>query len=790
MPTTLIKDIAFVLLAAGAAGLLCKRLGLSVIVGYLLAGILIGPNMPLHLITDEARIEDLAQVGLVFVMFAIGLHLSLSKLARMGLPTIFATALITVFMIALTLLLGVAMGWTYYQSIFLAAMVMVSSSAVVSKILQELHLTHDKTAQTALAITVVEDIVAVVMLAVLGTVSIVAPGTGDTAIAIPDMESVMSKAVEGIGGIGGVFTKVSSYVILVLALCLLFVPRLLKRLDTSGDPELRNVGIAGLLLVLAFFAEQAGFSPALGAFLFGAIVAELPQKEVIAKSFESVHSIFSSLFFVSIGMMANPVSLLDWKVSGLAIVLVLFAMIGRPLACGFALMLSGVPLREARRGGLLLTPLGELTFVFAQAAIAKGIFEESLYPVAIALSVFTVLLTPIVNRFADPILRIADKVEPRFLTRTLEAYHDWITAVQNSTPRPAWKLARPRLLQIAAEVLLVTGIFAFSKPVLGLFSTLTTKAATRGGPAFEWLKSGVVVETIFWVGVGLVVLMFCVSLLRNIVPVSALLARSFSGPLLPRSLLENGFRAVAAVLLLGWLFVILPQGRYSEMLPVRLVLIAAAGVFGLVFSRRLVNWHSAWRSTVEDVFTSGNAKPETVETARRAISGDLEPWDIQLQDCLIPEDAACAGVVLSALSIPSNFGASIMEIERNGYKILSPGPETRLYPGDTALLLGRTEEIEKARAFLGVKTKTTADSDVTSHAVLETFMVGDSPRLGRTFAELGIAKNTGVRIAGIQREGQRIVNPSGTEVLKKGDGLLLMGTPNQTRAFAKWLQIA
>jgi CPA2 family monovalent cation:H+ antiporter-2 len=789
MPTTLVKDIAFVLLAAGAAGLLCKRLGLSVIVGYLLAGIVIGPNTPLQVITDKARIEDLAQVGLVFVMFAIGLQLSLSKLARMGLPTILATGLGALFMFALTLLLGVAMSWTYNQSLFLAAMVMVSSSAVIAKILQELHLTHNKTAQTALTITVSEDIVAVVMLTVLATVSTVAPVAGDGVVAVADMESVVSKAVEGMEGIGGVFTKISSYVILVLALCLLFVPRLLKRLDMSGDPELRNVGIAGLLLILAFFAEQAGFSPALGAFLFGAIVAELPQKEVISKSFESVHSIFSSLFFVSIGMLADPSSLLDWKVFGLAVVLVLFAMIARPLACGFAMILTGSPPKEARRGGLLLTPLGELTFVLAQSAIVANVFEPSLYPVAIALSVFTVLLTPVVNRFADPILRFTDKIEPPFLTRTLEAYHDWITTVQNSTPRPAWKLARPRLLQIAAEMLLVTGIFAFSKPVLGIFSTLAAKVAARGGSALGWLASGTVVEVIFWVGIGIVVLMFCVSLFRNIVPVAALLARSFEGPLLPRSLLENGFRAVSVVLLLGWIILVFPTGPYITT-TVRLVLIVVAGVFGLIFSQKLVLWHSAWQATVADVFTSDKAKPDAVETARRAISGALEPWDIHLQDCLIPENAACAGVALSTLAIPSNFGASIMEIERNGYKILSPGPETRLYPGDTALLLGRTEEIEKARAFLGAKTKATTESGASSHAVLEMFLVGDGPRLGSSFADLGIAKNTGVRIVGIQRVGRRIINPSGKEILQKGDSLLLMGTLEQARNFAKWLQVA
>jgi CPA2 family monovalent cation:H+ antiporter-2 len=757
-----------------------------------LAGIVLGPHTPLQMITDQERIMDLAQVGLVFVMFAIGLHLSLSKLARMGLPTILATGLGAVFMFALTLLLGQAMGWSYKQSLFLAAMMMVSSSAVIAKVMEELHLTHNKTAQMALGITVCEDIVAVVMLTVLATVggsaATGAVGAAPAAVEVVTATAGMEGVVSGVEDIGSVFTKIGSYVILVLAACLLFVPRLMKRLDMSGDPELRNVGIAGVLLILAFFAERAGFSLALGAFLFGAIIAELPQKELIEKSFDSVRSLFSSLFFVSIGMMANPSALLDWQVSGLALVLVLFAVVGRPIACEFALILTGSPPSEARRAALLLMPIGEFSFIIAQAAILAGVFPDYLYPVAISLSVFTVLLTPIISRFAEPILRISRKLTPPVITGALDAYHDWISTVKNSSPsRPAWKLARPRLLQIGGEMLLVTGIMAFSKPVLGVFTTLASKAAARWGESFQWLASGLVVEGIFWSLIGVVVLMFCVSIGRNVIPVSTILARSIEGPMLPRKLLELGFRVAAVALSLLWLFSILPAEWKRVTLSARILLILTAIGVVAFFFRKLIYWHSAWRAALEDVFTTGTAETNIPQAVRRDISGALEPWDIHLQDCVIPENASCAGEALSALAIPVRFGVSVMEIERNGYNILSPGPETHLYPGDKALLLGRTEEIAKARAFLGAKGGMGAPED-SRHAVLEDFVVGDVPCAGHTFAQLGIAKNAGVRVVGIQRAGRRITNPSGSETLQKGDGLLLMGSAEQIRIFPKWLQ--
>ncbi|MDR2844594.1 MAG: cation:proton antiporter, partial [Puniceicoccales bacterium] len=216
--SSLVQDIAIVLLSAGLAGIIFKKIGLSVIVGYLLAGVVIGPNTPIHMISDEARIAQLAQVGLVFVMFAIGLNLSLTKLAKMGLSTIFATALGAVFVFMLTVLLGQASGWSSKQSIFVAAMLMVSSSAVIAKIIQELHLSHNKTAQLALTITVMEDIVAVVMLTVLANVGASVPSG-----VVPDAESVGTAVAAAGGGdgvreMGGVFTKISSFVILILGL--------------------------------------------------------------------------------------------------------------------------------------------------------------------------------------------------------------------------------------------------------------------------------------------------------------------------------------------------------------------------------------------------------------------------------------------------------------------------------------------------------------------------------------------------------------------------------------------
>ncbi|HEY1108473.1 MAG TPA: cation:proton antiporter, partial [Opitutaceae bacterium] len=278
---TLVQDFVVLLLAAGLAGMMCKRVGLSAIVGYLVAGIVIGPySPPFSLITDTEHIAQLSHVGLVFLMFAIGLELSLSKLRKMGLPIIMATAIGALFMLAFTLLLGRALGWTPLQSLFVAAMLMVSSSAVIAKIMSELKLNHDRAAQMALAITIVEDVVAVIMLTVLAT-----------------------QGVQGSGGIGQVLTGLTAFVVLFVGLGLLLLPPLLRWLERRADAELQMLVVSGILFLLSLVAIKSGYSIALGAFLFGALMAEMPQKHAIEESFGSLRNLFGSIFFVSIGMM-------------------------------------------------------------------------------------------------------------------------------------------------------------------------------------------------------------------------------------------------------------------------------------------------------------------------------------------------------------------------------------------------------------------------------------------------------------------------------------------------------
>lgn len=747
-----IQDLAVVLLGAGIAGVLCKRIGLSVIVGYLLAGIIIGPyTPPFSFILDVDRIETLSQIGLVFLMFAIGLGLSLTKLQKMGVATLAATALGAFLVFNASQLLGKAMGWDSSQSLFVAGMFMVSSSAVIAKVIKDMNLSHERSGQLALGVTVLEDVVAVVMLAILGA-------------------QVATSGAEQ-AGMGSLLTGLTTFVVLVIIAGLLLVPRVLRRLGTKADPELQTIVVAGLLFLMALLAVRAGYSLALGAFLLGAIVADMPQKSGVERSFSGLRDMFSSVFFVAIGMMIDVSLLLNvWPwVLGLGF----FILLVRALATGMALMVVGTPPQEARRAGLLLMPLGEFTFVIAQMGVAAHILEPEMYPIAVGVSILTVLVSPVINRHAEPVLQAITRVEPRWLRRFLEAYHHWLVQLGNSRGgRLWWELSRQRLAHIALEILFISGVLIFSERLL---ETL------HQSPLAATLAPGVLTLT-FWLLVGILVLVPLVAIWLNLAAVAKIFARAvgpkprFLGPIV-----ENGFKIFSVLAIAQWLFYILPTESLTWWAWLGIAGLLAIGL--LVFSRRLLFWHVEWQKSLENAFSesedsNGGPQPQWLERSTE--------WEIQAQDVILPERAACSGRSIADLRVRAVFGCSIVEINRGGHTIISPDPNEALYSGDRLLLLGTPTQLAAARAGLG-QVKAADDLSDFENARLETVIVPAGPRVGLSLAELEILKQTGVLVAGIRRESEKIINPVGKDRLAEGDELLILGSPQQIRNFKGWL---
>lgn len=748
-----IQDLAIVLLIAGAAGALCRRIGLSAIVGYLLAGIVIGPHTPpFAYVTDIDRIQTLSQVGLVFLMFGIGLGLSFSRMREMGIQMLLATGLGAFFVFNLTLLLGRAVGWTPLQAMFVAAMLMTSSSAVIAKVLREMNLGHTRPGQLALSITVLEDIVAVVMLAFLG--------------AQTDLASATS-------GVGALLAGLIGFVVLLAMLGLFFVPRLLRRFDGKADPELQTIFVAGAMFLMALLAVKAGYSLALGAFMLGLIVAETPQNRSVERSFGGARDMFSSVFFVAIGMMIDVrllVAAWPWVLG-----LTAFALIARPIATALALTIVGTPGTDARRAGLALMPLGEFSFLIAQLGVSASVLPESFYPMAVGASILTVFLMPIVNRHGSRLVDAVDRIEPRWLKRALGTYAAWLAQLgRQKIGRLWWKLSRKRFGQIGLEMLFVTGLLIFSDRLLaGLQSTEFFADHDRATMRF-----------IYWAVIGIAALIPMVAIWRNISALAMIFGESAgSNSRVLGAVASTGVKAAGILGLAWWLWLIIPSSDVSHW---GWVVIGAVLLLALVvFYRRLIYWHSEWQFSLE---TTLNQSADSNDPTRRpaAWTERSGEWPLNVHEHEVPERAACAGRRIGELSIRSRFGATIAEINRQGHLIAAPSPNERLFPGDRLLLLGETEQIRRAGEELD-RVTSASDQDF-REALLETVVVAGGPRVGATLAELQIPLRTHVLLVGIDRASGRITNPSGSEMILDGDHLLVLGTPRRLKGFRTWLE--
>ncbi|MFI5356928.1 MAG: cation:proton antiporter [Opitutales bacterium] len=758
-----IQDLAVVLLVAGVVGWICQRIGLSVVVGYLAAGMVIGPyTPPFALVKDTGRIETLAQVGLVFLMFAIGLQLSLRKIRRLGFSLMAATFAGALGMYYLTRLFGTALGWSNVESLFLAGMLMVSSSVIISKILHETGTNHEVTGQLAMGISVLEDVVAVVMLTLLNSLARMGAGpSGATA------------------GLGDTLLTLGAFVVLAGVGGLLLVPWLLKRLSISANEELQTLGLAALLFGLAVVATLAGYSLALGAFLLGTIVAETPHRHQIERTFEGLRDVFSAVFFVAIGLQIDVRDL--WGTAGLIAAVTAFTLVARPLAVATGLTLAGTPIKDALRTGLTVTPIGEFSFIIAQLGVGAAVIPRRFYPLAVGVSFLTTLLAPWFTRHADGVATALLARQPRWLEDWVRAYHSWLQGLQQRKERNLlWQLSRKRIMQTGVGMLFVTGLVVFSGQLFALVEQWLGR---------NWLfPHGL--EIVFWTALVLVILAPLVAIWRNFSAMAMIYAELYAKtrPQAKRlqPLIEAGIKVVVGAGLFVWLASILPAEGTARWLLLMSALIALVAL--LVLRHKLIFWHSEMEVELLSVLETGDRRMSATMAPWLQPHGD---WNLHMIDCTLPDLADCQGKTIAELKLRSRFGCSVVGIERQGFMIPLPPATAVLYPRDKVLLLGTGEQVQAGKAFLGGVTGELPADSLFQEVRMEALAVPEGSRaVGLTLAEIAPARIHNVQIAGVNRAEARILNPRADERLRAGDEALVLGAPVHIREFQAWLREA
>jgi CPA2 family monovalent cation:H+ antiporter-2 len=638
-------------------------------------------------------------------------------------------------------------------------MLMVSSSAVISKILHETGTNHERSGQLAMGVAVLEDVVAVVMLTLLN--SMVQFGAG------------------GGAQLGSTLLQLGAFVVLAGIAGLLLVPWLLRRMSIAADEELQTLGLAAILFGMAVVAERAGYSLALGAFLLGTIVAETSHRHQVERTFAGMRDVFSAVFFVSIGMQIDVREL--WGAAGLIGIVAAFTLTARPVAVTTGLTLIGTPLKDALRTGLTATPIGEFSFIIAQLGVAAAVVPARFYPMAVGVSLVTALVSPVITRRSESIADAVIARQPRWLADWVKLYHGWLEGLQQRRARNIlWQLTRKRLIQVSVGVLFVTGLVVFS----GQFFELAEKGIGRGRLFPNDL------DVIFWSVLVLVTLAPLVAIWRNVSAMAMVYAevstnRRDNAKQL-RQLVETGLKIGAGAAMFIWLAAIVPAEGTARWLLLFTALLALAAL--LVLRRKLIYWHSELEVELLSAIETGDNRMTSTTAPWLQPHGE---WNLHMIECTLPDLADCQGQRIADLKLRSRFGCSVVGIERQGFMIPLPPPEAVLYPRDKVLLLGTSEQINTGKAFLAAVTGSPVSDSLFEEVRMEAVKVPAWSRAaGRTLAELSPAKNHGVQIAGVNRGGMRILNPTALETLRVGDDVLALGGPAQIAEFKSWVREA
>jgi CPA2 family monovalent cation:H+ antiporter-2 len=759
-----IHDLTLILAGAAAAGWVFRRVGLPVTAGYLIAGLLLRAGVPW--LTEgghEDHVNAAAKLGLVFLMFSVGLRMSLRKLRRLGVPLLIAVCVAAALICYLTRMVGTFAGLGGLQTLFLAAVMMVSSSTIIDKLSRESGTSHERVGQLTTGVSMIEGVIAIIMMAVLSS--------------LVQFES-MEAALGGDAGthLGQTLSEFGGFVVLAGVAGLLLVPWLLHKMSITVDGELQAIGTTALLFGLALLAQHVGYSLAMGAFLLGVIMAETSHRYQIERIFGGVKDVFGAVFFVAVGMQVNlPGEGRGWAlIAGVAALTVTV----RTVAVSVGLAFTGTPAKDALRVGLATTPIGEFSFVIIQMGVAAQVVGLRVSSLVVMVALLTALATPWLTRHSERISEWMFAKQPRWLAAWLEYYRGWIERLEAKGRRiPLWQLTKKRIVQIAVELLLVAGLLVFAEQILTLVKSQMDRS---------WLLPNGGVVVIFWVLLIVIVTIPLVAIWRNLSALSLLYAQvaTHGQPRASRlrPLVETILKTVSVAGLLVWVGAFLPTsaGLARWVVPATVVIVAGTAI---LLQRKLVYWHSEMEVEVQEQLAGGPRSGATVAPWLHA-SGD---WNLCISECVLPDLADCQGRSIAELDLRARFGVSVVGIERQGYMISLPVADTVLYPHDKLLLMGGADQVKACKDVLVAVSGALSMSDFDDLRLESLHVPKGSPAADRTLRDLAPARSHLVQITGLNRGQERILSPRGDEKVQPGDELLVLGTPDHIGVFRAWI---
>ena len=735
----LIEDLALILVVAGVVTLIFKKLKQPLVLGYIVAGFLVSPNMPYTAsVADMENVHLWADIGVMFLLFSLGLDFSFKKILKMGASPVISTCTTIFCMSMLGFSVGSFFGWERMDCIFLGGMLAMSSTTIIYKAFDDLGLRQQQFAGLVMSVLILEDILAIVMMVML------------SAIAQGNLEG--SQMIESVMRIG-------FFLILWLIVGIFAIPLFLRTVRSLINAEVLLVVSLGLCCAMAVFSSKVGFSSAFGAFIMGSILAETVEAERIEKLVEPVKNLFGAIFFVSVGMLVDPKILVEYAIP--IMLLVLTILIGQSVFGTFSFMLAGESLKSAMRCGFSMAQIGEFSFIIASLGLSLGVISDFLYPVVVAVSVITTFLTPYMIRLATPVYNNLEHRLPNKLINSLNSLS--MNSHQHTHGQNYWKklLTQMTINTVVYSILTSAAIAVMFTFVLPFVRSLLP------GWELHWYANGVT---------GVLTVLVIAPFLRAMVmkknrspEFRALWAESNRNrlPLLFTILV----RAIIAISFIFYICNYLSRFTNALMITIGVIVILL-----IIFSR----WVKHRSITLERLFVqnlrSRDIAAQVYGKKRPLYADRLLDRDIHIADFEVPSDSMWMGQSLKQLNLGKKYGVHISSILRSGWRINIPDGDYVLFPGDILQAIGSDEQFTAFREALDrERLGVDPDSEKRLMKLRQLVISGESPFVGKTLIESGIRDLYSCMVIGLEEGKQNLSAFPPNRKFKEGDIIWVVG---------------
>jgi len=722
----LIIDLAVILGVAAIVTYVFRKINQPVVLGYIVAGIIVGPyTHPFFSIVDVDSLKTLAELGVIFLMFALGLEFSFRRLAKVGVSAAGTAIIQIIVMITLGLTTAKLLGWTNMDSIFLGCMIAISSTTIIIKAFEELGLKKKRFAELVFGILIVEDLAAILMIVALTNISLTSSFNG----------------IELLIAGGKLAVVVGAWFLIGIFL----VPRLVKKVGQQNNSEMLVVVAIALCLGLVALASYFNYSVALGAFIIGSIIAESPEAKRIEHLVEPLKDIFGAVFFVSVGMLLDPNAILN----NLGAILLISAVIifGKLSSVTFGSILTGQRVPNALQTGFSLAQIGEFSFIIATLGISFKVIDDKLYPIIVTASIITTFTTPYLIKAS---INISQKIENKIPKKINEYINSYINRFQKfSIIEEKQKTFNLKIMKWFLNLIAIITIYSIISVKFEPFINEYVESE-KLSKLFSWITAFLIAAPSTWAMLN--------TFQCNPNDIST----------------QKSLRIKALVLFISRIITILIIGSLSlnfipSLISVSIVIIAS--LIFLLFFRRQISQYYAW---FETQFKSNFNQESTKQMCD--VNSILAPWDAHLIEINVPNNSFISGKSIIESNLRDLFGINIVGILREESSFISPKPKEIIFPGDILLCFATDEEIEQLRQELVKSSKENNKTKEVIDYCLQKFIIKKESYLnGILIKDTKISEDYHCTIVGIERENVRIKNPKADSILKEDDILWIVG---------------